>query len=236
MAFVIPCVDIQSGRAVRLYEGDPNKETIYFNSPLAAAQHWVNLGASFLHLVDLDAATGRGENRAIIAEIVRTIQVPVEVGGGVRDLESAKALLDIGVQRVVIGTAAVKKPQLISQLIAEYGAERVVVSLDARDGFVSVAGWLQSSQLSIAQMCQNMQTRGLKTLIFTDVSRDGTLKGLDQALMAQVRREWSGELIVGGGVAKVNDIQLLKQLNIEGAIVGRAIYEGTLPFPVPALV
>lgn len=233
VSLVIPCVDIQSGRAVRLYEGDPDQETVYFNSPLEAAQHWVRLGATLVHLVDLDAATGRGENKAIISEIAGALEVPVEVGGGIRNFESARALLDGGVQRVVIGTAAVKNPELVSELIEAFGAERVVVSLDARGGFVAVAGWGTSSDVSIEDLCQNMADRGLKTLIFTDVSRDGTLKGLDRDLMVRVRKAWTGELIVGGGVRDVEDVALLRELGIEGAIVGRSIYEGTLPFPVP---
>nr|WP_229684853.1 1-(5-phosphoribosyl)-5-[(5-phosphoribosylamino)methylideneamino]imidazole-4-carboxamide isomerase [Deinococcus roseus] len=233
MSLVIPCVDIQSGRAVRLYEGDPDQETVYFNSPLEAAQHWVKLGAPLVHLVDLDAATGRGENKAIIFEITRTLGVPVEVGGGIRNFETAQALLEGGVKRVVIGTAAIKNPELVSQLIAAFGAERVVVSLDAKGGFVAVAGWGTSSDVSIETLCQDMGRRGLQTLIFTDVSRDGTLKGLDRELMVRVRQAWTEELIVGGGVRDVHDVALLRELGIEGAIVGRSIYEGTLPFPVP---
>lgn len=234
VSLVIPCVDIQSGRAVRLYEGDPDQETVYFNSPLDAAQHWVKLGASILHLVDLDAATGRGENKALIFEITQKVSVPVEVGGGIRDFSSAQALLEGGVQRVVIGTAAVKNPQLVSDLIAAHGPERVVVSLDAKDGMVAVSGWATQSELSIESLCEDMENRGLRTLIFTDVSRDGTLKGLDQELMVRIRAAWKHELIVGGGVRDVADVRLLDTLNIEGAIVGRSIYEGTLPFPVPA--
>lgn len=236
MALIIPCVDIQSARAVRLFEGDPDQETIYFERPLEAALHWQNLGASILHLVDLDAATGRGENRQIILEIAAKASVPVEVGGGIRDFATASELLEGGIFRVVIGTAAVKNPPLISELLEKYGPERIVVSADCKGGFVAVAGWGQSSSVRIADICSDMQTRGLKTLIFTDVSRDGTLRGLDRDLMAQVRQLWPLELIVGGGVANVQDVALLERLGIEGAIVGRAIYEGTLPFPVPVAV
>ena len=230
---VIPCVDIQSGRAVRLYEGDPDQETIYFESPLEAALHWQNLGATLLHLVDLDAATGRGQNREIIAQICARVSVPVEVGGGIRDFESAQRLLESGVSRVVIGTAAVKTPELVSELLERYGPEKIVVSLDARDGYVAVSGWAQGSSVTIAAMTREMTARGLRTLIFTDVTRDGTLRGLNAELMARVRDLWKGELMVGGGVANVQDVRLLEGLHIEGAIVGRALYEGTLPYPVP---
>ena len=228
---IIPCVDIQSGRAVRLYEGDPERETVYFDSPVAAARHWVGLGADFLHLVDLDAATGRGENRAVIADIVRG-GVPVEVGGGVRDRAAAQALLAAGAARVVIGTAAVRSPELVADLLAEYGPQRVVVSLDARGLEVATHGWAEGSGVSVGDLTPRLADAGLHTLIFTDVTRDGTLRGLDRELMRQVRGLWRGELIVGGGVADENDVRLLAEEGIEGAIVGRALYEGTLAYPV----
>lgn len=231
---LIPCVDIQGGRAVRLYEGDPDRETVYFDSPLKAAQHWASLGAPLVHMVDLDAATGRGENRQIIAQIVADLGVPLEVGGGIRTLESAETLLRLGVSRVVIGTAAVRQPELVTRLLAEHGPERVVVSLDARWPDVAVSGWAEASGVKVAEMTARLGDAGLETLIFTDVTRDGTLKGLDRDLMAQIRQLWTNTLIVGGGVADLNDAELLRELRIEGAIVGRAIYEGTLPYPLPS--
>lgn len=234
---IIPCVDIQSGRAVRLYEGDPDRETVYFQSPLDAAKHWASLGAGLVHLVDLDAATGRGENRAVIALIAQELGVPVEVGGGIRSRAAAEELFKLGVNRVVIGTAAIKTPELVGDLIAAHGPERVVVSLDARSndrGGLEVAthGWAQGSDITVADLTPRLADTGLETLIFTDVSRDGTLKGLDRAMMRQVRHLWLNTLIVGGGVANLDDIHLLAEERIEGAIVGRAIYEGTLKYPV----
>ncbi len=224
-------MDIQSGRAVRLFEGDPDRETVYFDSPLDAARHWVGLGAGLVHLVDLDAATGRGENRAVIAQITQELGVPVEVGGGIRSREAAEELLRLGVDRVVIGTAAVKQPELVRELIAAHGPERVVVSLDARGLEVATHGWAQGSGVMVADLTPTLADAGLETLIFTDVTRDGTLRGLNRDLMAQVRRLWTNTLIVGGGVANLDDVRLLREEHIEGAIVGRAIYEGTLPFP-----
>ncbi len=229
---IIPCVDIQGGRAVRLYEGDPDRETVYFDSPLAAARHWASLGAPLIHIVDLDAATGRGENRELIAGMVGALGVPLEVGGGIRDRKAAETLLALGVSRVVIGTAAVRQPELVTELLAAHGPERVVVSLDARWPDVAVSGWAEASGVKVAQMTARLGEAGLETLIFTDVTRDGTLKGLDRELMAQVRQLWTNTLIVGGGVADTRDTDLLSELGIEGAIVGRAIYEGTLPYPL----
>lgn len=229
---IIPCVDIQGGRAVRLYEGDPDRETVYFESPVEAARHWASLGAPLIHIVDLDAATGRGENRSLIAQIVEELPVPLEVGGGVRDLDSAGRLLALGVSRVVIGTAAVRQPELVGQLLGLHGPEQIVVSLDARWPDVAVSGWAEASGVKVAEMTARLGEAGLETLIFTDVTRDGTLRGLDRALMMQVRQLWTNTLIVGGGVANLDDAALLDELQIEGAIVGRAIYEGTLPYPL----
>lgn len=232
---LIPCVDIQSGRAVRLLGGDPDRETVYFESPLEAARHWVGLGAGLIHLVDLDAATGRGQNRGVIRQITAELEVPVEVGGGIRDRSSAEELLQAGVERVVIGTAAVGNPELVRDLITAHGPERVVVSLDARGLEVATHGWAEGSGVSVAELTPTLAEVGLETLIFTDVTRDGTLRGLDRELMRQVRRLWTNTLIVGGGVANLDDVRLLAEEGIHGAIVGRAIYEGTLPYPVTGL-
>ncbi|GBF06852.1 phosphoribosylformimino-5-aminoimidazole carboxamide ribotide isomerase [Deinococcus aerius] len=232
---IIPCVDIQSGRAVRLYEGDPDRETVYFDSPLEAARHWVRLGAGLVHLVDLDAATGRGQNREVIRQITAELEVPVEVGGGIRDRAAAEELLRAGVERVVIGTAAVKSPELVRELIAAHGPERVIVSLDARGLEVATHGWAEGSGVSVAELTPTLAGAGLETLIFTDVTRDGTLRGLNRELMRQVRQLWTNTLIVGGGVANLDDVRLLAEEGIHGAIVGRAIYEGTLPYPVTGL-
>ncbi|WP_102125276.1 1-(5-phosphoribosyl)-5-[(5-phosphoribosylamino)methylideneamino]imidazole-4-carboxamide isomerase [Deinococcus planocerae] len=238
LPLVIPCVDIQSGRAVRLLGGDPDRETVYFDSPLDAARHWAGLGAGLVHLVDLDAATGRGENRGVIQQIAAELGgsgVQVEVGGGIRDRDTAEELLSAGVHRIVIGTAVVREPELVGELIRLHGPERVVVSLDARGLEVATHGWAQGSGLRVADLTPSLADAGLKTLIFTDVTRDGTLRGLDRELMRTVRRLWTNTLIVGGGVATLDDVRLLAEEGIQGAVVGRAIYEGTLGYPVTGL-
>ncbi len=232
MVEVIPCVDIQRGRAVRLYKGDPRLETVYFDSPLEAAQHWVSRGAGLVHLVDLDAATGAGENRTVILQIAQALSVPVEVGGGIRSLETAKTLLEGGVGRVVIGTAAVSNPELVTALLERFGAGAVVVSVDARDGMVAVKGWAETSRVSAAELASRVWDQGVRTLIYTDVTRDGTLEGLDVAPLEVMRTTWPGRLIAGGGVRDERDLEWLERIGIEGAIVGRALYEGTLAFPV----
>jgi phosphoribosylformimino-5-aminoimidazole carboxamide ribotide isomerase len=230
MVNVIPCVDIQRGRAVRLYKGDPKLETVYFDSPLEAALHWFNLGAKMVHLVDLDAATGAGENRNIILEIAK--HMPVEVGGGIRSLESARQLLSGGVKRIIIGTAAITNPEFVKAAMLEFGADKVVVSLDAKDGLVAVKGWAETSTQTAVEVANRVWEAGIRTLIYTDIARDGTPEGLNPEPLKPMRAAWQGEFIAGGGVRDEADIRLLETLRIEGVIVGRAIYEGTLKFGI----
>lgn len=225
---VIPAVDVQSGRAVRLFEGDPRQETVYYQNPVEAALHWQALGARMLHLVDLDAATGRGENRAVLRAVAEAVAVPFEVGGGIRSLEAAQAVLALGASRVVVGTVAVKAPEVLRQMLWELGPERVVVSLDARGLEVVVAGWAEATPLKATQLCPNLWAMGVRTLIYTDVRRDGTLAGLDLEVVREVRRAWPGFLIAGGGIASDADLEGLQTLGVEGAITGKAIYEGRI--------
>lgn len=223
---VIPAVDVQSGRAVRLFEGDPRQETVYYQNPVEAALHWQALGARMLHLVDLDAATGRGENRAVLRAVAEAVAVPFEVGGGIRSLEAAQAVLALGASRVVVGTVAVKAPEVLRQMLWELGPERVVVSLDARGLEVVVSGWAEATPLRVPQLCPKLWAMGVRTLIYTDVRRDGTLAGLDLEVVREVRRVWPGFLIAGGGIASDADLEGLQTLGVEGAITGKAIYEG----------
>ena len=225
---VIPAVDIQGGRSVRLYEGDPRRETVYYENPVEAALHWQKQGARMLHLVDLDAATGRWENRAVLREVAGAIAIPFEVGGGVRSVEAAREILTLGASRVVVGTVAVKAPQVLERMLGEFGPERVVVSLDARGLQVVISGWTEGTALEVQNLSLRMWEMGVRTLIYTDVRRDGTLAGLDLEVVREVRAAWPGFLIAGGGIASEADIAGLENLGVEGAIVGKALYEGRI--------
>jgi phosphoribosylformimino-5-aminoimidazole carboxamide ribotide isomerase len=233
---IYPAVDIQRGRAVRLTEGDPERETVYFDDPREAAAHWVGLGARDLHVVDLDAALGKGDNRELIRDITRraaTIAggaVQIEVGGGVRDLDAAYALLDL-VHRVVVGTAAIAKPELVERLLGEVGPDRVAVTVDARGGRVAVKGWTEVTETRSVDLARRMHDLGVRHLIYTDISRDGTLQGVDPAPVAEVRAAFDGWLVAGGGVASDADLALYRDLGLNGAIIGRALYEGTVTYP-----
>lgn len=225
---VIPAVDIQSGRAVRLFEGDPDQETVYFADPVDAALHWQAQGARLLHLVDLDATTGRGENRGVLKRIAQQVRVPFEVGGGVRSLQAAREILGLGASRVVVGTVAVKAPEVLREMLWEFGAAKVVVSLDAKGLEVVVSGWAEGTARSVPELATQMWDTGVRTLIYTDVRRDGTLAGLDLEVVREVRGAWPGFLIAGGGIASDADIEGLQRMGVEGAITGKAIYEGKI--------
>lgn len=226
---VIPAIDIQQGRAVRLFEGDPDRETVYFTDPLDAARHWTSLGAELLHLVDLDAALERGNN----SELVRGIAgmgVRTELGGGVRSLAAAREWLEV-VDRVILGTAAITQPELTAQLLEEYGPESVVVSLDARHGQVAIRGWTEVSQVDAFSFATELAEQGLRTLIYTDVTRDGTMLGVNAEPVERMREAFPHELLAGGGVATDEDLNLYARLGLQGAIVGRALYEGRITYP-----
>ena len=230
MIEIIPCVDIQNGRAVRLYEGDPNRETVYFENPLGAAQHWDSLGAAWLHLVDLDAALGKGNNDLAIGQIAATLETNLEVGGGIRSVESARKWLEV-VERIVLGTVAVSQPDIVDTLVADYGADRIVISVDAKDGLVAVKGWAEVSSVQAVELAERVTKQGITHVIYTDITRDGTLKGVNPEPVKAMREAFPHVLIAGGGVARDKDLELYETLGLEGAIVGRALYEGTITYP-----
>jgi phosphoribosylformimino-5-aminoimidazole carboxamide ribotide isomerase len=227
---IIPCVDIQQGRAVRLFEGNPEKETIYFEKPLEAAKHWASLGARWLHLVDLDAALGKGNNTLAIGEIAAELDTPIEVGGGIRSLEAARKWLEV-VERIVLGTVAISQPKIVDALIADFGADRIVISIDAKDGLVAVKGWAEVSSVQATDLAHSVQKQGITHVIYTDITRDGTLKGVNPEPVKALREAFPHVLIAGGGVARDSDLKLYENLGLEGAIVGRALYEGTITYP-----
>ncbi|CAN5900957.1 1-(5-phosphoribosyl)-5-[(5-phosphoribosylamino)methylideneamino]imidazole-4-carboxamide isomerase [soil metagenome] len=227
---IIPCVDIQNGTAVRLFEGDPERETVYFDSPVAAARHWAGLGAARLHLVDLDAALGKGDNSAIVREIARTVDAKLELGGGIRSLDTALEWLQ-HLDRVVLGTLAVTAPETVDALLKQVAPERVVVSIDARNGRVAVKGWAETSDVAATTLAARVAAQGVTQIIYTDVSRDGTLRGVDAEPVMRMREAFPHTLIAGGGVASDADLVLYERLGLDGAIVGRALYEGKSTYP-----
>jgi len=226
---VIPAIDLRGGRCVRLYQGDFGRETVYSEDPLAVARQWQEQGASRLHLVDLDgAAQGNPVNLDIIAAIVAQSEIPVQVGGGVRSSATAEKLLSMGVERVVIGTAAVRDPDLVRQLCQDGGSPSVVVAVDARDGVVAVQGWLEKTSVTAVELGKRMAALGVERLLYTDISRDGTLSEPNFSANAELVESTGLAILASGGVASLEHITELAKIGAEGVIVGRALYTGDL--------
>ena len=225
---LLPAIDILDGRCVRLIRGDYATSHEVAADPLATALAFMEAGATWLHMVDLDGArTGRRENGAIFLEIAEKSGLSVEVGGGIRDRETIDYYLRHGVARVILGTAAIKNPDLVAQAVETYG-DRIAVGIDAKDGMVMVEGWRQDGQVDYLTVARQMEEAGAGALIFTDISRDGTLDGPNPAPLRLLKAAVSCPLIASGGIRDIDDIRALAALGLDGAICGKAIYSGTL--------
>lgn len=224
-----PAIDILDGQAVRLVQGDFNERTVYRDSPLEAARAWVEAGARFLHVVDLDGAKhGSPRNLAQIEAITSELSVPVQVGGGLRSLASVRAALDVGAERVILGTAALRDVDLLDDCLGAF-RERVIVSIDARGGRVSVSGWQESTGLPADEVIESLQHRGVRSFVYSNVDRDGMLGGIDTDEVRRIAKAVRGRFIYSGGVGTLDDLRALvalRQVNLGGVIVGKALYEG----------
>ncbi len=226
---LLPAVDIRGGRAVRLRLGDFDAETVYADSPLAAARAWVEAGARALHVVDLDGARS-GEPRHLneLERMAEEVDVPIQWGGGLRSIDDVRAALEAGADRVVLGTAGLRTPELLDAALELGGAERVLVAVDVRGGTVAVSGWSESSEVSAEELVEHLEARGVERFVHTSVDRDGTLEGPDVEAVRRLATAMRGRLIVSGGIASLGDIEVLRDLalpNVEGVIAGKALYE-----------
>ena len=226
---VIPAIDIMNGRVARLIRGDPGRVRFYdyLGSPIDIARRWISEGASLIHIVDLDAALGRGENMEVIDGIVKSTTIPVQVGGGVRSIGKAVQLLDMGVERVVLGSLAFRKSSIIKHLLDGFGWWRVAVALDHLDGEVMINGWSESTHTTVMEAIQKFSSIGVKFFLITSIQHDGLMngpdiKGLNEVLNLNVN------VIASGGVRSIDDIVALRNLGVYGVIIGRALYEGLL--------
>ena len=224
---LFPAIDIRHGRVVRLSQGEATRQTVYGDDPVAVAEGFAALGAQWIHVVDLDRAFGDGDNTAVVRGIAARVggQVRVQLGGGLRSVELARAALAPGVSRVVIGTAAALDPAVVPAVLALEGPERIAVGIDARDGLVAVRGWTERSALSAEALAQRVVTDGVRTLIYTDVARDGMLTGPDLHGARRLQALGAG-VIASGGVSGVEDIVAARDAGLAGVIVGRALYAG----------
>ncbi len=228
---VIPAIDIRGGRCVRLHQGDYALETVFEADPVAVARRWAEQGASRIHVVDLDGARdGRQANAGLVLAIAATVPCPVQTGGGIRDIETVRATLDGGVQRVVLGTAAVKAPALLREAIALAG-DRLIVSVDARDGKVRTEGWTEASDIDARAWIEELVRLGVRRIVYTDIARDGAMGGPNFEAYEGLAREVNVAVIAAGGVTSIEDVRRLAACGIEGAIIGKALYTGDIALP-----
>ncbi len=228
---IYPAIDIRGGRCVRLIQGDYNQETVYNDDPVAVAKGFVEQGAQFVHLVDLDGAkAGHPVNHELVGRIASSVQVPVQLGGGLRTLADVEQLIGLGVSRVILGTAAIEDRAFTEAVLGTYG-DRVAIGIDARNGYVATRGWLETSEVKAEELAKELATKGAETFIFTDISRDGMMQGPNIEAIASIAKASGKGVIASGGVTVLDDLIRLAERQAEGisgAIVGKAIYTGKI--------
>ncbi|NLM74199.1 MAG: 1-(5-phosphoribosyl)-5-[(5-phosphoribosylamino)methylideneamino]imidazole-4-carboxamide isomerase [Clostridiaceae bacterium] len=222
-----PAIDILGGKCVRLSQGRYNDVTVYSDNPIDVALKFQEYGADYIHIVDLDAARGGSDNRKLIINIANQLDIPVQTGGGIRTLDDIKCILQSRVERVIIGTAAVKNPDVVKEAVSIYGP-RIAVGIDAKDGMVAVEGWEEISSISALELAARMESFGVRTIIYTDIATDGMLSGPNTEAIRQMVAKTNMEVIASGGVSSINDLLELKKAGAAGTIIGKAIYTGAI--------
>ncbi|QGT98819.1 Phosphoribosylformimino-5-aminoimidazole carboxamide ribotide isomerase [Candidatus Syntrophocurvum alkaliphilum] len=229
---IFPAIDLKEGQCVRLVQGNKDNKTVYSDSPADVALSFQNQGAEWLHVVDLDGAfSGNPTNRNAIIRIAETINIPFQVGGGLRTSEDVEKTLSIGASRVIIGTKAVSSPEFVKELLDKFGPEKIVLGLDAKDGMVAIEGWVETSKLSAFEFGLQMKELGIQTAVYTDVSRDGLLKGPNIESIEKMALETRLHIIASGGVTStenIKDLKHIESLGVSGAIIGKALYDGKI--------
>jgi len=227
---IFPAIDILKGKCVRLIQGDYNQEKVYGDSPVAMAKKWEEKGAEYIHIVDLDGAkSGDSINKSVIKEIAENVNIPVQVGGGIRSLDIISFYLNSGVSRVIIGTAAIQDPEFLKEAVNQYG-DKIAVSLDARNGFVATDGWTDTSEVKAIDLVKQLEQIGVKTIVYTDIAKDGMLQGPNLEEQRAINDATSMNVIASGGVTTKEDVNNLQTLDLYGTIIGKALYDGKLDF------
>ncbi|MDW7669049.1 MAG: 1-(5-phosphoribosyl)-5-[(5-phosphoribosylamino)methylideneamino]imidazole-4-carboxamide isomerase [Bacillota bacterium] len=225
---IFPAIDIKDNKAVRLKQGKFNEATVYSDNPLDMAKKWIDKGADFLHIVDLDGAeTENIINEKSIIEIINKTNVKIQIGGGIRNEKRIKSYLKLGVERVIIGTMAVENPEMLKQLAKKY-SKSMAVSVDAVDGYAAIKGWKEITKIHVLDICKIMEEVGIKTLIYTDILKDGMLKGPNFKYYKILKEKTKLKIIASGGISSIKDLEELDRLNIYGAIIGKALYNGDI--------
>ncbi|HEX6593010.1 MAG TPA: 1-(5-phosphoribosyl)-5-[(5-phosphoribosylamino)methylideneamino]imidazole-4-carboxamide isomerase [Bacillota bacterium] len=227
---LFPAIDLLNGKCVRLIQGDYDQETVYSDSPVNMAKTWKKKGANYLHIVDLDAArTNEAVNQSIIQSIAKEVKIPIQVGGGIRSMERIESYISAGVKRVIIGTAAIKDPAFLKEAVDQYG-EKIAVSIDARNGYVATEGWEKTSEVAATDLLKKLENIGVQTVIYTDIAKDGMLQGPNFEELREMNERSPIQMIASGGVSSPADVVKLQAMNMYGAIIGKALYDGTVSF------
>lgn len=225
---IFPAIDLYEGKAVRLLRGEYDKMTVYSENPIEIAYEFEKAGASHIHMVDLEGAkTGGTPNLAIVKEVAEKTNLFVEIGGGIRSMEVIDAYIGAGIDRVILGTAAVQDKAFVKEAVDKYG-EKIAVGADIKDGFVAIKGWTEKSEYTCFDFCEEMQNLGVKTLICTDVSKDGAMQGTNRELYKELSEKFNMQIVASGGVSTIDDVRALASMNLYGAIIGKAYYTGAI--------
>ena len=225
---ILPAIDLLGRKAVRLLKGDYNQVTVYSDSPLEVAEKFKSLGATHIHMVDLDGAKyGTAPNMDIVAEVAEKTGLFIEIGGGIRSMETVKKYIDAGISRVILGTAAICDEDFLKEAVKAYG-EKIAVGADVKDGKIAVKGWLEQSDVTLDEFFLKMQYLGVKNIICTDISRDGAMRGTNLELYRELSAKYSLNITASGGVSSIEDVKRLREMNLYGAIIGKAYYTGAV--------
>lgn len=225
---IYPAIDLYDGKAVRLYKGDYQNMTIYSENPIEIARDFEAAGATHIHMVDLEGARdGTTPNLAIVRQVARETSLFVEIGGGIRSMETVESYFSAGVDRVILGTAAVNDPDFLHSAVAKYG-EKIAVGADVKDGYIAIKGWLEQSQLTLDAFLERMEALGIRNVICTDISRDGAMRGTNLELYRELSRKYKMDITASGGVSTMEDVKALSAMDLHGAIIGKAYYTGAI--------
>ena len=226
---IFPAIDIKDKKCVRLTQGDFDKVNVYGEDPSLMAKKWAGYGAEFIHVVNLNGSRDEvGINDETLAKVAKSVDVPIQVGGGIRDEKRVKELLDLGINRVIVGTMAIENKELLKELIEKYKADKIVVSIDAKNGKVATHGWEKVSDIDSVDLCKELEQIGVKTIVYTDISKDGTLEGPNFDIYKELSQKTSLDIIASGGVTSIDDVKRLLDMNMYGAIIGKALYDNRI--------
>ncbi|OPX59221.1 MAG: Imidazole glycerol phosphate synthase subunit HisF [Methanobacterium sp. PtaB.Bin024] len=228
--FIIPAVDIKNGKCVQLVQGKPGTEQIILDNPAKVARKWQDKGASILHVIDLGGALEEGGNLAVVEEILKEVSIPVQMGGGIRTMDDATKLLDMGVERIILGTLAIRNPDTVKVLSSEFGSERITVALDSKDSKVVVRGWTEKTDQTAPELGKIMEDKGAGGILFTNVDHEGLLGGFNVEPLLELLKAVNIPVVYSGGVSSLEDLSILSKTDAYGVVIGSALYKGTINF------